>query len=128
MATKIVPVYLPHLKTTVMTPKVMAKLVFELNYKGLITTRTEMSATSDDEVLIEFEKFDEFRRCLVKWQTKDTAPNAAIWDFMKANVAIELSLRETIPVGHHPYVPILRLHVSKVDEFCALFYNAKFSK
>lgn len=125
-----VPVYLPATKTTIVTPKPMAKLAFELNYKGLLTSRIELN---DNEALIEFQTFEELRKCLYRWQLKETAANAALWEFLKNNVSIELVVHDvektaTLQRQQQPYVPILRLDVSRIDEFCTLFYAAKFDK
>ena len=109
----------------------MAKLVFELNYKGLATTRIEMSDTN--EALIEFEHYETFRRNLKRWQSSSEPADKALWAFLKGNVAVELNLIDIDPAAspalfEHPYTPIIRLDASKLDEFCALFYASKFGR
>jgi len=126
-----VPVYLPRTKTTILTPKPLAKLVFELNYKGLATTRCEID--ENQIVLIQFQQFEEFRRCLNKWMLKETPANANLWEFLKTSVSIEIALKDIDPTASalqksQPYTPIVRFEAGKIDEFCTLFYQAKFNK
>lgn len=131
MNARSVPVYLPRTKVTILVPKPMAKLIFELNYKGLTTIRSEINEL--DEAVIEFEHYESFRRNLKRWQQSPEPADKAIWAFLKANVAIELNLLDIDPAAaqanfEHPYTPILRLNSNKLDEFCSLFYASKFAK
>jgi hypothetical protein len=126
-----VPVYLPRTKTTILTPKPLAKLVFELNYKGLVTSRCEID--DNQVVLIEFQNFEEFRRNLYKWMLKETPANTNMWEFLKNNVSIEIVLKDVDPTAtplqkSQPYTPIIRFDASKIDEFCNLYYSAKFQQ
>ncbi len=123
-----IPVYLPRTKTTILVPKVMSKLVFEFNYKGLTTTKTEIE---NDVAMIELKNFEEFRRCLQRWQLKENDATKALWEFLQQHVSIELCLQNledgaTQQQLTQPYIPLLRLQTSKVDQFCELFYHAKF--
>lgn len=125
-----VPVYLPRTKQTILVPKPISKLVFEMNYKGLATTRHDISG---DEVMIELQKFEDWRRCLQKWQISATGADKSLWEFLKLNVAIEISLIDVDPAADlqtktQPYVPILRFNIGKIEEFETLFYAAKFGK
>jgi hypothetical protein len=124
-----VPVFLPRTKTTVLTPKPLAKLVFELNYKGLSTSKADID--SNQVAIIEFQQFEEFRRCLSKWMLKETPANTNIWEFIKKNVSIEIvpiDVEPTVGVTlkSQPYYPIIRFDASMIDIFCDLFYQAKF--
>jgi hypothetical protein len=127
-----VTVFLPKSKTTIQTPKVLAKLVFELNYKGLTTLRTEIDA-SNNLALIELQRFEDFRRCLHRWQLCENDANRAMWQFFRDNVSIELNMQDgsqrqtETKTAIHPFTPILRFDLSKVYEFAALFYKANFS-
>lgn len=110
----------------------MAKLLFELNYKGLATTRVELDPETN-EALIEFDHYETFRRNLKRWQSSPEVADKALWAFMKANIAVELNLIDIDPAAspallEHPYTPIIRLHAAKLDEFCSLFYASKFGK
>ncbi len=130
MKSRIIPVYLPRTKVTIMVPKLLAKLTFELNYKGLATTRVEVN---DDEAMIELENYDLFRRNMKKWQLSSEPADKNMWTFLKANVAIELNLMDVSPAANptlleHPYTPILRCNTSKIDEFSAHFYASQFGK
>ena len=126
-----VPVYLPRTKVTILVPKVMAKLIFELNYKGLTTIRSEINDQND--AIIEFDHYETFRRNLKRWQSSPEQADKALWTFLKNNVSIELHLIDidaaaNIMLLEHPYTPIIKLSATKLDEFCSLFYASKFTK
>lgn len=128
---RLVPVYLPRDKVTIMVPKAISKLVFELNYKGLPTTRTEI----DDHgvVLIQFAKYEPWRKVIRKWQLKETEPDAKMWQFLKDHVSIEMLLtdiedNQPAYLKEHPYLPIIRFDQSVIEPFTQLFYAAKFKQ
>lgn len=123
-----VPVYIPTKKITVLAPKAMSKLAFQLNYKSLRTTRLEIDG---DVCLVQFAVFESFRRCLKRWQLGETANERAIWEFFKDNVTLELEMidvdpHETTTRQNQPYVPIIRFHIELLDRLSELFHAVKF--
>ena len=128
MATRTVPVYIPTKKITILAPKLLQKLAFQLNYKNLITTKLEIE---DKIALIQFKSFETFRRCLKKWQKKENEAEERLWRFLQDHVMIELVLDDVEENDiqqrqDQPYLPLLRLNTDQVDQFTSLFHAAQF--
>lgn len=128
MATQPVPVYIPTKKITIMAPKAMQKLAFQLNYKNLRTTKLEIDG---DVALVQFQSFEMFRRCLQRWQRKENDADERLWRFIQDHVMIEMVLIDVDPSAptrdlEQPYLPLLRFNLDQIDQFTSLFYAAQF--
>jgi hypothetical protein len=126
--TRPVPVYIPTKKITIITPKVLQKLAFQLNYKNLRTTKLEVEG---DIAIVQFQSFEAFRRCLKRWQQKNTEADERLWKFLQDHVMIEMLLddvetSEPKARQDQPYLPLLRFNVDQIDQFATLFHAAQF--
>jgi len=128
MATRMVPVYIPTKKITILAPKILQKLAFQLNYKNLVTTKLEVEG---DVALVQFRSFETFRRCLKKWQRKENEADERLWRFLQDHVMIELVLDDVDPKDikqrqEQPYLPLLRFNTDQIDQFTSLFHESQF--
>jgi len=128
MSTRLVPVYIPTKKITIMAPKIMQKLVFQFNYKSLRTTKLEIEG---DVALVQFQSFEAFRRCLQRWQRKENDADERLWRFLQDHVMVEMLMTDVDPgeskqLQTQPYLPLLRFNVAQIDQFTSLFYAAHF--
>lgn len=121
-----IPLYIPTRKITIMTPKVLKKLIFILNYKGLITTTIQCV---DNTSSIQFGDYDMFRRLIVRWQRGANPADAILWDWINENVTIQLKLihvdqTETLQRKENPFVAVITFESNKSDTFADLFKNS----
>lgn len=127
-ATRQIPVYIPTKKITIISPKIMQKLAFQLNYKNLRTTKLEIVG---DIALVQFQSFEQFRRCLKRWQKKENDADERLWRFLQDHVMIEMILDDVDTSERperldQPYLPLLRFNVEQIGQFATLFHAAQF--
>ena len=121
-----IPIYIPTRKITIMAPKVMQKIAFLLNYKGLHTTSI---TAPGDFATIKFSSFEKIRKCLARWQKRKSPHDAALWEWFKEKVTIELRLDDVDETEddvriRNPYLVWIHFPVAYSDHFARLFKAA----
>ena len=123
-----IPIYIPTRKITIMAPKIMQKLAFILNYKGMHTTSISVS-TEGEIATIKFVSFEKVRKCLSRLQKGKSAQDTALWNWMKDKITIEMRLdnvheTEDVIRQRNPYLLWFHFPVGLSDHFADLFKAA----
>ncbi len=115
-------ILIPVIKKSIRVPRGASRLVFQLNYRGLLTSRIEWG----DPLRITLESQEQFLKYLEAWRRSGKSQIHRLFRFLVEDVKYEMDVLNPLTHGNHCdlFNVIMLIPQSKIEEFTQIFYAA----
>jgi len=119
---KEIDILIPVIKRKLRVPKGASRLIFQLNYRGLLTCDVKWG----DPLRITLESQDQFLSYLASWRRSGKSQIHRLFRFLVEDVKYEMDVLNPLKHGNHCdlFKVIMLIPQSKIEEFTQIFYAA----
>lgn len=117
---KLIDIVIPVIKKHIRVPQGAARLIYQLNYRGL-TTR---EVTWEEPLRIKLESFQLFHKYMESWRYSKKPGIKKLYNFMSNYLTYELIVPDPAKYGCELFEVTMFIPQHKIDEFTQIFFAA----